>query len=73
MRILFDQRTPAGFDVLVTIHQNLRYQQNLSGRKLADAALSTTDWRRIRRHGSYVAGIIESATPGAYLEINVPQ
>ena len=34
----------AGFDVLVTTDKNLRYQQNLQGRKLAIVVLSNSRW-----------------------------
>ena len=38
----------ANLDVLITTDQNLRYQQNLSGRKLAIFVLSTTSWPRLQ-------------------------
>jgi hypothetical protein len=34
----------AAFDVLITTDRNLRYQQNLSGRRLAILVLPTTSW-----------------------------
>ena len=34
----------AGFDVFLTADKNIRYQQNLSGRRLAIVALSTPQW-----------------------------
>jgi hypothetical protein len=37
----------ADFDVFVTSDQNIRYQQNLSGRRIAIFELSTNDLRRI--------------------------
>jgi len=33
-----------GFDVLLTADQNMRYQQNLTGRKIAIVVLSTPQW-----------------------------
>lgn len=35
------------FDLLITTDQNLRYQQNLTGRKIAILVLKTTSWPRI--------------------------
>jgi hypothetical protein len=34
----------AEFDALITTDQNLRYQQNLAGRRLAILVLPTTSW-----------------------------
>ena len=42
------------FDVLITTDQNLRYQQNLSGKRLAILVLATTSWPRIQPHGADV-------------------
>jgi len=39
----------AGFDVMVTCDQNLSYQQNLQGRKLALVVLSTNNWNLLKR------------------------
>jgi predicted nuclease of predicted toxin-antitoxin system len=44
-----------GFSVLVTTDQNLRYQQNLAGRKIAIVVLTTTSWPRIERAVASVA------------------
>ena len=37
-----------GFEVLVTTDQNLKYQQNLTDRKIAIVVLSSTSWPRIQ-------------------------
>lgn len=39
----------AGFDVLLTTDKNLRFQQNLKGRKLAIVVLSNSRWHLVRR------------------------
>jgi len=36
------------FDVLVTTDQQIRYQQNLAGRRLSIVVLPTTSWPRLR-------------------------
>jgi len=59
----------ADFDVLVTTDQNLRYQQNLAGRRLAILALSTTSWPKIRPHGMRVVAAIEALRPGDLVEL----
>lgn len=62
----------AGFDAIVTTDQNLRYQQNLSGRRLAVLVLSTTDWRRIRAHAGLVLAALGELQPGGYRELLIP-
>jgi hypothetical protein len=60
-----------GFDALVTTDQNLRYQQNLSGRRLGVVVLMTS-WPRIRGHVNLVAHAADKLRPGAYEEISFP-
>ena len=38
-----------GFEVFVTTDTNLRYQQNLTQRRIAVVVLSTTSWPRIQK------------------------
>lgn len=57
------------FDLLVTTDQNLGYQQNLTGRRLAILVLPTTRWPEIRDHVSRVAAAVAEVTPGAYREL----
>jgi UDP-N-acetylglucosamine enolpyruvyl transferase len=61
----------AGFDVFVTTDQKLRYQQNLGGRKIAIVAILTTSWPRIQADLQPVLAAINSAQPGAYVEVKV--
>jgi hypothetical protein len=42
----------AGFDVLLTTDRNIRYQQNLKGRRIAVVVLGRGRWRLIRFHRS---------------------
>src|SRR5207244_13340270 len=41
------QRAEAEFDLFITSDQNIRYQQNLAGRRIAILELSSNDLRRI--------------------------
>ena len=56
----------AGFDVLVTTDHSLRYQQNLTGRRLAILVLPTTSWPKIKPHAAEVAEAISALRPGDY-------
>jgi ribosomal protein L1 len=58
-----------GFQVLVTADKNLRYQQNLRGRKLAIVILPSGLWPRIRPRVSEVVEAVERAKAGSLVEI----
>lgn len=47
------------FDALVTTDQNLKYQQNLTGRRLAILVLPTTSWPRMRRHVAEIVAAVD--------------
>ena len=61
-----------GFDVMVTSDQNIRYQQNLMGRKLALVVLGSNIWPVVRDHGAAIAATVDAATPGSYQFIEMP-
>ena len=61
-----------GFDALVTTDQNLRYQQNLSGRKIGVLVLMTTSWPRVRGEVVRIANAVNNLRPGGYVEVNFP-
>ena len=58
------------FDALVTTDQNLRHQQNLSGRRLAILVLPTTSWPKIEAHEAQVVAAINALRAGDFVEPN---
>ena len=61
----------AEHDLFVTSDQNLRYQQNLAGRRIAILELSTNDWNIIQAHVTDVVSRIESMKPGEFAQYQV--
>ena len=59
----------AGYDALITTDQQLRFQQNLTGRHLAILILGTTSWPRIRAQVARVQSALDTCTPGSYHEV----
>jgi hypothetical protein len=59
------------FDVLVTTDQNLRYQQNLGGRRLAILILPTTNWAALRAHEARIGTAINALRPGDTVELKI--
>ncbi|HXP84975.1 MAG TPA: hypothetical protein VN841_09655 [Bryobacteraceae bacterium] len=67
-----DAAEAAGFDVIVTSDQNIGYQQNLTGRKLAFVVLGSNIWPVVRDHQTAIAARVKAATPGSYAFIEMP-
>jgi hypothetical protein len=61
----------AGFDVLLTTDKNIRYQQNLEGRKLAFVVIGNQQWPTLRRYVEKVVAAVNSAKPGSYTEVEI--
>ena len=85
MLILFDQGTPVplrrslsnhlvatAYELLITTDTNLRYQQNLTGRKIAILVLTTTSWPRIRQVTAEIQSAVAVIKAGDYQELIVP-
>ncbi len=61
-----------GFDVLLTTDKNMRYQQNLAGRKIAVVVLGLQQWPSLQPHVQLVVEAVNAAVPGSYTEIDLP-
>ena len=62
----------AGFEVLVTPDQNIRYQQNLSERKIALVVLGKGRWTLVKNYVAEIAAAVNASTPGGYQEVEIP-
>ncbi len=60
----------AGYDLLVSTDQSLKYQQNLRGRRLALVVLLSTSWPRMRAHIQEIVQLIEGMETGDYREFD---
>lgn len=68
---LLDRAEAAGFELLITTDQQLRYEQDLSGRSMAVLVLLTTSWPRISRRVEQVAAAVARMQSGDYEEVNI--
>lgn len=66
---LIDAAEAAGYDLLVTTDRNLRYQQNLTGRRIGIVVLLQSSWPNLRLRAESVAKRIIDAVPNQYIEI----
>jgi uncharacterized protein (DUF2249 family) len=58
------------FDAFITTDQNLRYQQNLAGRRLAILVLPTTSWPKIQKHANRIIDTVNALKPGDFIELS---
>ena len=66
------QRAEAEFDLFITSDQNIRYQQNLAGRRIAILELSTNDLRRIEAAPSLIENAINELQPNEFKQLTIP-
>jgi hypothetical protein len=70
---LLREAEQAGVDILFTTDRNLRYQQNLSGRRISIVVLvGTTKWSKVRLHLERISAIVNDVRPGSYVEVDIP-
>lgn len=61
----------AGYELLVTTDQNMKYQQNLAARKLAILVLTTTSWRRLELYARAISELVSEMELGDYREFSI--
>ena len=69
---LIAEAEAAGFELLLTTDKNMRYQQNLAGRKIAFVVIANQQWPTLRRYVDRVALAVNAATPGSFAELEIP-
>ena len=57
------------FDAFITTDKNLRYQQNLTGRKLAIVVLPCASWPKLQTRIEDIVAAVDSLCPGVYIEL----
>jgi len=61
----------ANVDILITADKNLRYQQNLDGRRIAIIELPTNRLKLVSEYAAQVNEIILTVQPGGYVVIEL--
>jgi hypothetical protein len=69
---LLDAAEAVGFEVFVTTDRNIRFQQNMAGRRIAIVILSKGRWKLIKRCLPAIAAAISAAKPGTLSEVDIP-
>jgi predicted nuclease of predicted toxin-antitoxin system len=63
----------AGFELFITADQEIRYQQNLAGRKLAVMMLSSNNWEYIKKSFHDIRAAIFDVEPDSYTEVEISE
>ena len=58
------------YDLFITADKNLRYQQQLTGRRLALIELPTNRWPDVRLLGPQILQAVDQCQPGSYTMIS---
>jgi hypothetical protein len=61
-----------GFDLLLSTDKNIRYQQNLQGRRIAIVILGNSQRPAVHRYIDRVVAAVDAAKPGSYVEVDIP-
>lgn len=61
-----------GFEVVITADQNIVYQQNLEGRRIALVVLGSNIWPVVRIHEAAIRDQVDAAISGSYAFIDMP-
>jgi hypothetical protein len=65
------KRAEGVFDIFLTADQQLKYQQNLTGRRLAILVLSTNRWPKVKAKTLEIITAMQSLRPGDYVELTL--
>ena len=69
---LLDHAEQEGFQVFILADKNLRYQQNLSGRKIAILELWTNHRPTLEKYFPEIRAAVEKLSPGDYFILEIP-
>ncbi len=68
---LIDKAEQAGFAVFIVADKNLRYQQNLSGRKIAILELWTNHRPTLEKYFTQILAAVERLLTGEYFVLEI--
>ena len=69
---LIQRAEEAGYELLLSTDKNIRYQQNLTGRKIALVVLGNSQWPMVRLHLDKIVAAVNACMRGSYEEVEIP-
>ena len=70
---LLDRAEEAGYEVLITTDQSIRFQQNLAGRGIGIVVLMEARWPYVRLRTADIREAIKAVQPGEAREVPIPR
>lgn len=70
---LLDRAEDAGYEVLITTDQSIRFQQNLAGRGIGIVVLMEARWPYVRLRTAAIREAIKAVQPGEAREVPIPR
>ena len=68
---LIEEAEQEGYEVLITTDQNMRYQQNLTDRRLAVVVLLSTAWPYVQPRIEEIRTVLDEIRPGELREVPI--
>ena len=68
---LIEEAEQEGYEVFITTDQNMRYQQNLTDRRLAIVILLSTAWPYVQPRIEEIRNALEEIRPGELREVPI--
>jgi len=68
---LLDQADSGGYDAFITTDTNLKYQQNLTNRRIRILALTSTSWPQISKKTDQIRAALDALGEGGYAEVEI--
>ena len=68
---LIESAEQAGYEILVTCDQNVRYQQNLTYRKISMIVLGSNIWLGVQPKVTEITAALARASPGSFEFIEI--
>jgi hypothetical protein len=62
----------AGYDLILSTDKNIRYQQNLVGRRIAIVVLRNQQWPVVKLYLDRIAAAVNGCAPSSYVEVEIP-
>jgi len=70
LKLATDKGCERQFEVFISTDQNLKYQQQVVGRKLAVLVLPTNDWPTLRSKGAEIHARVAMLVAGGFVELD---
>lgn len=69
--LLIEAGENEGFELLISADQSIRYQQNLTTRRIALLVLKNARWTRMQFHAERIASVALAMQPGEYRDYKI--